>query len=212
MEDFGIDVHTAGVDALRALFLILTGLGVRESSGEHTCGRDMSASNVQPETAEAGLFQTSWNISNGHAAIEPLLDYFWLNPNGFWPVFSFEVEPSANDLACYGTGDGATYQFLARYCPLAAAMITAAGMRVLRQHWGPINRKEVLLHDDVDTLLLQVQELVLGTETVPPVRPERPWRPRPPEAKEPVIITVNVDAPEGVEVLVNVVGANARKR
>jgi hypothetical protein len=34
------------------------------------------------------------------------------------------------------------------------------GMRTLRQHWGPINRREVTLKKEADDLLKQVQELV----------------------------------------------------
>ena len=31
--------------------------GMRESSGQHCCGRDISADNVTADTAEAGLFK-----------------------------------------------------------------------------------------------------------------------------------------------------------
>jgi Putative peptidoglycan binding domain len=57
----GMNNDSASVDTLRHLFVLLIGLGMRESSGKHCEGRDMSASNTTAETAEAGLFQTSFN-------------------------------------------------------------------------------------------------------------------------------------------------------
>ena len=57
-DDFDMRNKYAGVDTLRHLFVLLMGLGMRESSGQHCCGRDMSAENVQSDTCEAGLFQT----------------------------------------------------------------------------------------------------------------------------------------------------------
>jgi len=38
------------------------GLGMRESSGRYCEGRDRNANNVTSDTAEAGLFQMSWDI------------------------------------------------------------------------------------------------------------------------------------------------------
>ena len=52
-----------GVDTMHHLFVLLMGLGMRESSGKHCEGRDRSASNSTSDTAEAGLYQTSWNAN-----------------------------------------------------------------------------------------------------------------------------------------------------
>ncbi len=156
----GISNKKAGIDTLRHLFVMMIGLGPRESSARYCEGRDLSASNVESTTAEAGLFQTSFNISSASSAIPPLLDEFWLNPNGFLKEFKENVEPTANNLNCYGSGDGARYQWLSRFCPLFHVMVTGVGMRTLRQHWGPINRREVTLKKEADDLLRQVQELI----------------------------------------------------
>ena len=51
-----------GIDTLRSVFVMLLGLGMRELSGRYCEGRDMSASNVSADTAEAGMHQTSYNI------------------------------------------------------------------------------------------------------------------------------------------------------
>ena len=153
----GMYNNKAGLNTLRHLFVMMIGLGPRESSGKYCEGRDMSASNVASETAEAGLFQTSWNISNAHPSIFPMLDQFWDNPNGFLDVFKEDVYPTASNLDSYGSGDGIRYQWLSRFCPLFTVVVTAVGMRTLRQHWGPINRREVTISSAAESMLQDVQ-------------------------------------------------------
>jgi hypothetical protein len=64
---------------------------------------------------------------------------------------------------------------------------TAVGLRVLRQHWGPINRKEVELRQEAYELLRDVE--AVEAEPVPEPEPPTP---------EQVVVTVMV--PEGVKV------------
>lgn len=167
-EDLGMDNSETGIDTLRHLFVMLLGLGMRESSGRYCEGRDMSADNVSADTAEAGMFQTSWNIRSCNQFIPPLLQRYWSDPNGFLRQFQYDVEPDSNDLGNYGSGDGAKYQFLSKYAPAFHAFVTAIGMRYLRAHWGPINRGEVELRADADEMLLEVQHYLSDTsaETV----------------------------------------------
>lgn len=192
-----------GPDMLRQLFVLLIGLGMRESSGQYFEGRDQSASNTSSDTCEAGLFQTSWNIRSANPEIPPLLETFWENPNGFLATFRENLTPNATDLSVYGSGGGAKYQFLAKYSPLFAVMVTAIGLRTLRQHWGPINRHEVTIKAEADALLRDVQALI---SEAPMPEPEPP----PVQAT----VAVNITAPAGVEVVVNVTevgrGASAR--
>lgn len=157
----GWDVSNDGVNTLRYLFAMMMGLGMRESSGSHWEGRDMSASNVEPDTCEAGLFQSSWNLSTASDEIPILFSRSWNDPNGFRPVFSEGLSPSEADLDNYGNGaQGTRYQWLAKYCPAFAVYMTGVGLRTRRQHWGPINRKEVELVQEADELLQDVQDLV----------------------------------------------------
>src|SRR5262245_57852015 len=51
-ENAEMEVGIDGSDTLRSLFVLLMGLGMRESSGKYCEGRDMSASNVSADTAE----------------------------------------------------------------------------------------------------------------------------------------------------------------
>jgi hypothetical protein len=184
-----------GVDTLRHLFVMLTGLGVRESSGNHWTGRDMSADNVESDTCEAGAWQSSWNLSNCSSEIGKLFDEFKIDPNAFRPSYSEGVSPYPDDLDNYGGGDGATYQFLAKYSPAFAALMTGVGMRLLGGedgHWGPIRRREVTIEPRIDELLTEVELLVENEGIAPPgPRPDpRPPQPEPGAA----YVAVNVSA------------------
>lgn len=160
----GMDNSRAGLDTLRHLFVMLIGLGMRESSGDHWEGRDQSASNTSADTAEAGLFQTSWDVHSASPQIGRLAIRYWDDPNGFRDIFSDGLSPAADDLENYGRGErgthGTQYQWLAKYSPAFAVFMTAVGLRTRRSHWGPIGRKEVELVRSADALLKAVQDLV----------------------------------------------------
>jgi N-acetylmuramoyl-L-alanine amidase len=148
-------------DRLRALFALMIGLGMRESSGNCWEGRDMSASNTSADTAEAGMFQTSWNINTcSPPDFAQMSELLWDDPNGFLDIFADDITPTSSNLSCYGTGTGARYQWLARFCPLYACVTTALGLRLRRQHWGPINRKEAEVKQAALDLLYKVQLLI----------------------------------------------------
>lgn len=150
-----------GVDTLRHLYVLLMGLGMRESSGQYCCGRDQSASNTDSNTCEAGLFQASWNASNCCTDFINLFDqYDVASPQGYQKVFSEDVSCSSSDWQSYGSGDGYKFQELCKWSPTFAVETCAIGLRNLRQHWGPINRKEVELRQDADDMLKEVQDYI----------------------------------------------------
>ena len=158
-----MDNSKAGLDTLRHVWTLLYGLGMRESSGKHCEGRDMSADNVTAETAEAGLFQMSWNARNCcPEEMDKLFDEYSKDgglESGAVDVFKQEVKCSDDDWEVYGSGDGASYQRMAKMMPVFACETCAIGLRNLRQHWGPINRKEVQIRVEVDEMLHEVQRL-----------------------------------------------------
>lgn len=156
----GMDCSEDGIDTLRGLFVLMMGLGARESSGRYCEGRDMSASNTSADTAEASMYQTSWNIRSCSSSIPPLLQEYWANPNGFLPYFQNGVSLKKDELGNFGSGDGAKFQFLSKYSPAFHAFVTGVGLRFLRQHWGPINRGEVEIRAEANELLLEVQHLL----------------------------------------------------
>ena len=82
-QNLGMDNTKNGVTTLRHLWALMMGLGPRESSGRYCEGRDMSASNTSADEAEAGMFQTSWNIRGGDDYIEPCCMIFGSTRTGF---------------------------------------------------------------------------------------------------------------------------------
>lgn len=156
----GMSNAADGADTLRHVFVLLIGLGMRESSGRYCEGRDLGASNTSGDTAEAGLFQTSFNARAGSALMEDLFRQYKQKPTGYIEVFKEGVSCSAANLKNWGTGDGQEYQRLAKAAPAFAAEFTAVGLRNIRKHWGPINTKTAEINADADALLLQVQNLV----------------------------------------------------
>ncbi|HEX7314011.1 MAG TPA: hypothetical protein VF297_08815 [Pyrinomonadaceae bacterium] len=156
----GMANDVAGADTLRHVFVLLVGLGMRESSGQYCMGRDPGASNTSGDTAEAGLFQTSFNARAGNSLMEDLFRQYKDKPAGYVEVFKEGVSCSAANLKDWGTGDGKEYQRLAKAAPAFAAEFTAVGLRNIRRHWGPINTKTAEINADADALLLQVQNLV----------------------------------------------------
>lgn len=166
----GMSNAVAGADTLRHLFVLLIGLGPRESSGNHWEGRDQSASNTDAMTCESGLFQQSWNSHTASPELPILFDMYWADPNGFLETFDEGLSPTAGQIKDYGSGDGAAFQWLAKYAPAFACMAAAICLRVLRQHFGPINRKEAEIVPEADELLSAVQDLIEeggGTPTPP---------------------------------------------
>lgn len=159
-RDLGMNNSVAGVDTLRHLFVLLIGLGMRESSGKYCEGRDRSASNTTAETAEAGLFQTSYNARSASPLLPQLFEQYLANLSGFIEIFKEGVTCPPQDWENYGEGKGKEFQRLSKACPAFAAEFAAIGLRNLRKHWGPINRLEAEICPEADALLQEVQKIV----------------------------------------------------
>jgi N-acetylmuramoyl-L-alanine amidase len=189
-DELGMPNDADGLDTLRHLWVLLMGLGMRESSGRYCEGRDQSATNTTSDTAEAGLFQSSWNFHSSSDEIDKLFaEYQDDSSNCYEDVFAEGVSCSSSDWSIYGSGDGAAYQDLAKHCPAFACESTAVGLRNIRQHWGPINRYEAELRAEADQLFMQV-EAILGAEPEP-VPPEQATVAIQITATGPVTVTIN---------------------
>jgi hypothetical protein len=159
----GMNNNTAGINVLRHLYAYIFGLSMRESSGRHCEGRDMSANWTSAITAEAGLLQTSWNIRGGSGQptlMQGLFDEYRKGAEGYMSIFKEGVFCSAANWKNWGTGDGAIYQRMSKEQPMFHVEVTAIGMRNLRKHWGPINRRDVAIRKEANTLLLEVEGVV----------------------------------------------------
>lgn len=161
----GMSNDEDGLDTLRHLFVLMLGLGMRESSGRHCEGRDMSADNVSSTTAEAGLFQMSWNMESASEEMQKLFDEYHDCPIEpcLMDTFSTGVSCDSQDWACYGSGDGYTFQMMAKSCPIFAVHTAAVGLRNRCQHWGPIIRFEAEIKQEADVMFAAVQEIVVPT-------------------------------------------------
>lgn len=164
-DDLNMNNSEDGPDTLRHLWAFLLGMGMRESSGKHCCGRDMSADNVASDTAEAGLYQTSYNAHSSSHNFDVLFNSFAAgkhsdNPQGFVEFFKEEVSCSSSDWSNYGSGVGYEFQSMCKNQPAFACETCAIVLRSLRQHYGPVNRYEVELKSDADDMLRQVQKYI----------------------------------------------------
>jgi peptidoglycan hydrolase-like protein with peptidoglycan-binding domain len=159
-DDLDMGNERAGVDTLRHLYAFMLGSGMRESSGQHCCGRDQSASNTDSDTCEAGAFQTSYNASNASdPEFDQLMDQFiaGLHP-GYLEAWSEGVSCSSSDWQSYGSGRGFEFQELCKNQPAFSAETHALTLRNLCNHYGPVIRGEVELVGDADAMLREVQE------------------------------------------------------
>jgi peptidoglycan hydrolase-like protein with peptidoglycan-binding domain len=150
-----------GIDTLRHLYALMLGSGMRESSGRHCEGRDQSATNTSSDTAEAGLFQTSYNA---HSASDPEFSNLMAEysqsankPSCYLSQFDDGVSCSSSEWSCYGSGKGYDFQQMCKECPAFAVESHGLTLRNLCNHYGPIIRKEVELKSDADRMFKQVQ-------------------------------------------------------
>jgi peptidoglycan hydrolase-like protein with peptidoglycan-binding domain len=166
----GMSIDTSGPDTLRHLFVLLVGLGMRESSGRYCEGRDRSASNTTSDTAEAGLFQTSFNAATASPLLQTLFKQYSANPLGFVEIFKEGVHAKDSDLENFGTGDGEKFQKLSKASPAFAVEFAAVGLRNIRTHWGPIKRREAEIRNECDAMFRQIQKSVDGSNLFPAVQ------------------------------------------
>jgi len=157
---------TAGINAIRQLYTLLTGLGMRESSGVYCTGRDMSSGFSSPDTAEAGLFQTSWgahtrsslmtNLFNQYSASSAGCGASWYQPG---------VTCKSGDLKNWGqpTDLGFKWQALTKSCPSFATEYAAVLLRLnggSKGEWGPLRTKAAEVRPECFSLYGSVQNYV----------------------------------------------------
>jgi len=152
----GMANNAPEIDTLRHTYVLLIGLGMRESSGKFCEGRDQGANNIEADTAEAGLFQTSYNARTA-SPLMPQLFQQYKNSTLLADIFHEGVQCSASNLENFGQGDGAEFQRLTKACPAFAVEFAAVGLRNVRTHWGPINGRQAEVRPECDNLFIQVQ-------------------------------------------------------
>lgn len=140
-------------------YTLLMGLGMRESSGKHCTGRDMSAGWSASHTAETGLYQFSAQTLATDPELKEIYAKYKANPSlCLLSTFSQGVRCSAGDAKTWGDGAmGREFQEFTKACPAFATEYGALLIRLLRKHFGPIGRKEVEFNESCKQLLLSVK-------------------------------------------------------
>lgn len=156
-----IGISTQSPETLRALYTLGIGLGMRESSGVYCEGWDRSAGSSRPSSAgEAGMFQTSYDAMSASSELSKLYTEYQGTKSTRCMLDTYKVGASCSSLSNLGTGAGADFQGFLKSCPAFAAEFAMTTLRVLRSHYGPINRKEAEVNPSCNSMLKQVQQLV----------------------------------------------------
>ena len=153
------------LERLRCLFVLLLGLGMRESSGRCCEGRDRHANNISADTAEAGLFQMSFDLVAPRAELLDVFHHYQRNPGeGLREIFVLGMSPPERDMDRENFGPansaGRAFQELSKRCPAMTVEIAALGLRLEVGHWGPIKRHEAEVRSASKELLLAVEQII----------------------------------------------------
>jgi len=136
---------TTGLKTVRQLYTLLVGLGMRESSGVHCTGRDMSAAFSSADSAEAGLFQTSYGAHTRSSLMTDLFKQYQSSRAGCATAqYTADIKCSASNLKNWGTTAGTVWQKLTKECPSFATEYAAVLLRLnggARGEWGPLRKK-----------------------------------------------------------------------
>jgi len=145
-------------ERLRGLYTLALGLGMRESSGNTTEGWDRSAKSPTADTAEAGLFQTSYDSMGRSPWLKTLWDAYRANASACrLDVFREGIEDDERPVI--GIGAGADFQRFTKECPGFATEYAMVVLRVSRAHYGPINCKEAEYLQSCYQLLADVEAI-----------------------------------------------------
>ena len=164
MKALGMTGSEGPADMLRFSYTLLLGLGMEESSGRHCLGRWMQDPYSAHDSAEAGIFQTSWGARRYHPSLEPLYRRYKADESGcMLGVFSPGVSCPAEDAKNWGEGEGTEWQALTKRCP---AFSTEYAVVVLRHgggargEFGPMRRKTPEVSSDCNAMLQGIQAMV----------------------------------------------------
>lgn len=160
LSNAGISVSSPGDEAVRAVYTLGMGLGMRESSGSYCEGWDRSAgSNRSSAQAEAGAFQTSYDSMVISPELKKLYAEYQASPQRCG-LAVFKEGASCGSQSILGSGAGVTFQSFNKSCPAFATEYAMTLLRLQRSHFGPIIRKEAEVVPSCGTLLTNVEKLV----------------------------------------------------
>lgn len=161
-DRLGIDTEKSETETLKAVYTLAFSHGMMESSGKYCEGFDANAAPTRAEAAEAGLFQTSYDVFGqvaNEAEVRKIYNRYKSGQSACY-LDTFKPGISCSPQAIIGEGEGAEFQTWLKTCPALATEIEMITLRQVPWHYAPIihNRAEVVpgCHD----MLGQVQEYV----------------------------------------------------
>lgn len=160
LANAGLQINTTGDEPLHATYTIGMGLGMRESSGKYCEGYDVAAGTDRTSAeGEAGLFQASYNSMGASAELRKLYEEYQADESRCL-LSTFKEGVSCTSRSLLGTGAGADYQAFVKRCPAFAVEYTMTLIRLLRAHFGPLNRQTAQVVGSCDSMLSQVQNII----------------------------------------------------
>jgi hypothetical protein len=154
-----MEIDHAGEETMQSLYALGVGLGMRESSGKYCEGWDTTASDQTASTAETGLFQVSYNSISATSELTKLYNEYKADESRCY-LATYSEGAVCKTQSYVGTGAGLDFQKFTRRCPAFAAEYAMTLARVLRKHWGPLNRKEAEVTANCNSMLEDVRRLV----------------------------------------------------
>ncbi len=160
LANIGLVTAPAGQQPVHATYVIGLGLGMKESSGKYCEGWDVAAgANRESDEAEAGLFQASYNSVIASAELQRLYDEYRGNTKRcLLEVYKEGV--TCRPASILGTGAGADFQEFAKRCPAFTTEYAMTLIRILRTHFGPLNRRTAEVEPTCDTMLSMVRQII----------------------------------------------------
>lgn len=156
----GLPLDDKPATLLRRLYVLLTGLGMRESSGVYCTGVYAPDKNFASDTAEAGLFQASYNLVSGNREYEPIRARYF-GSTDLRTIFSDGIACKPDQLKNWGDEpNGVEFQRLTKDCPAFAIEIALLGLRNRARLWGPLRQRSVTLSPEWDAILQSVETLL----------------------------------------------------
>lgn len=166
----GLTNDVAGRNTQRNVWTLLIGLGMRESSGRYCCGRDMSANFSSANSAEAGLFQSSYGSKRSSDELVNLFEKYKKSKKGcYLDVFKEGFTCSESNLKNWGEGAGFEWQKLSKECPAFSAEWAAILVRKsggTKGEYGPLRTKKAELNKDCHNMLSQVENVILENQDI----------------------------------------------
>lgn len=144
---------------IRTAFAVAIGLGMRESGGNPTAGRDRSQTGATADNAEAGLFQLRYQSLSANPWMAKLLAEYSANPS-LCQSAVFAAGSRDPRQRVVGSGEGAAYQKRIKACPALATEQAIVLLRTAKSTFGPIEAHQVELRPECDDMLRQVEKVL----------------------------------------------------